>query len=195
MGKIVTIQSCTLKVALHILMGVLICTFCGGAVSASDLLPQLSEPLQQEKFFDPERFTLTDFPDSMKAVVQPHLSVSHEAREEDVGPGLKQTYERVHGEAGGKLNLLGDISLTTFARIPVYTKETVGSQKSSDGVTNIEIFKSPGQFSWRSELGIPVKKGVDLNFFYDNTTVGRIDKPGIEEREEKFGTRFIFTFE
>jgi hypothetical protein len=30
--------------------------------------------------------------------------------------------------------------------------------------------------------------------FYDNSTIGRVDRPGIEEREEKFGTRFIFKF-
>jgi hypothetical protein len=157
--------------------------------------PQPAEPLQKEKFFDPERFSFTDSPDSVKSAVQPHLSVSHDAREDDVRLGVKQTSERVHGEAGGKLNLLGDISLTTFAKIPVYTKETVGNQKTSDGVSNSELFKNTGRFSWRSELGIPVKKGVDLNFFYDNSTIGKIDKPGVEEREEKFGTRFIFKFE
>ena len=174
----------------------LLITLCGTAVAASDLDgPQLSEPLQKKKFFEPERFLFTGSPDSAKSVVEPHLSVSHDAREENVGLGVKQTSERVHGEAGGKLNLLGDISLTTFAKIPVYTKDTVENQKNSDGVSNSELLKTSGRFSWRSELGVPVKKGVDLNFFYDNSNVGKIDKPGVEEREEKFGTRFIFKFE
>jgi len=196
MVNTMTLQRRISKVFLHTLSVLFLSTLLTATVSASDLgVPQLSEPLQKEKFFDPERFSFTDSPDSEKTVVQPHLSVSRDAREDDVGLGLKQTFEKVHGEAGGKLNLLGDISLTTFAKIPVYTKETVGSQKTSDGVSNSELFKNNGKFSWRSELGVPVKKGVDLNFFYDNSTTGRIDKPGVEQREEKFGTRFIFKFE
>jgi len=171
-------------------------TLFSATVSASDLDgPLLSEPLQKKKFFEPERFSFTDSPDSTKSAVEPYFSVSHDAREEDVGLDVKQTSERVHGEAGGKLNLLGDISLTTFAKIPVYTKGTVENQKTSEGVSNSELFKTSGRFSWRSELGVPVKKGVDLNFFYDNSNVGKIDKPGVVEREEKFGTRFIFKFE
>jgi len=180
----------------HLFNVFLLSTLLTVTASASDLGgPNLSEPLQKEKFFEPERFSFTDSPEAEKTVVQPHFSVSHDAREEDAGLGLKQTFEKVHGEAGGKLNLLGDISLTTFAKIPVYAKETVGSQKAPDGESNSELFKSNGQFSWRSELGVAVKKGVDLNFFYDNSTIGRIDKPGVEQREEKFGTRFIFKFE
>lgn len=183
------------KIALHILGGLLLCTFLKGVALASDPGTPLPEPAQKEKFFDPERFSFIDFTDPVKTVVQPHLSVSHDAREEDAGLGLIQTSEKFHGEAGGRLNLLGDISLTTFAKIPVYAKETVGSQNSPEVVTNSEIFKSHGRFSWRSELAIPVKKGIDFNLFYDNSTIGRIDKPGVEEREEKFGTRFIFKFE
>jgi hypothetical protein len=164
-------------------------------VIASDpVSPDLSAPLQTEKFFSPERFSFTDSPATAKPVIQPHLSVSHDAREDDVRLGVRQTSERVHGEAGGKLNFLGNISLTTFAKVPVYTKETVGSQKTSDGVSSSELFKAPGRLSWRSELGVPVKKGVDLNFFYDYSNFGKVDKPGVEEREEKFGTRFIFKF-
>jgi hypothetical protein len=164
--------------------------------SASDLGgPQLAEPLQKEKFFEPERFSFTDSPDSVKSAVEPYLSVSRDAREGNAGIGVNQKSERVHGEAGGKLNLLGDISLTTFAKVPVYTKETMESQNKSAFGSNSELLKPSGQLSWRSELGVPVKKGIDLNFFYDNSAIGKIDKPGVEGREEKFGTRFIFKFE
>jgi len=184
------------RLFLHLLSVFLLSVLFAKGVAASDVVtPILAEPIQKEKFFDPERFSFTDSSDAVKPAVQPHLSVSHDTREEDVGLGVKQTSERVHGEAGGKLNLLGDISLTTFAKIPVYTKETVGSQKTSDGVSNSELLKNTGRLSWRSELGVPVKKGVDLNFFYDNSTTGKIDKPGVEQREEKFGSRFIFKFE
>lgn len=170
-------------------------TLCIGDVAASEPgVPHLSEPLQKEKFFDPARFCFTDAQVSVKPAVQPHFSVSHDTREADIGLGVKQTIQRVHGEAGGRLNFLGDISLTTFARVPVFTTETVGNQTVTDGVSSSEIFKSTGRLSWRSELGIPVKKGFDLNFFYDNSTIGKLDKPGVEEREEKFGTRFIFKF-
>jgi len=184
------------RIFLHLFSLFLLSTpFAGGVIAADVVTPNLAEPVQKEKFFEPERFSFTDSADVVKPVAQPHFSVSHDAREEDVGLGVKQTSERVHGEAGGKLNLLGDISLTTFAKVPVYKKETVGNQKTSDGASNSELLKSTGRLSWRSELGVPVKKGVDLNFFYDNSSVGKIDKPGVEEREEKFGTRFIFKFE
>lgn len=169
--------------------------FVGGVAAADVVPPNLAEPIQKEKFFDPDRFYITDSSDPAKPVVQPHFSLSHEKRENDLGLGFKQTTESLHGEAGGKLNFLGDISLTTFAKLPVYKKESVGSQRTADGVSNSELFKSTGRLSWRSELGVPVKKGVNLNFFYDNSTIGRVDKPGVEEREEKFGTRFIFKFE
>lgn len=190
------LQRCTRKNFLQLCCLSLLAVFLSAPVSAAGIDgAQPSEPVQKEKFFDPERLSFTVFSAGEKSVVEPYLSVSHDAREDDVGLGVKQTSERVHGEAGGKLNLLGDISLTTFAKIPVYAKETVGNQKTSDGESNSELFNSKGRFSWRSELGVPVKKGVDLNFFYDNSTVGKIDKPGVEEREEKFGTRFIFKFE
>lgn len=179
----------------YLLLCVLLSELSSGAVmSADDLPPRPSEPRQKEQFFEPERFSFIDSADAAKPVVQPHLAISHDTREDDVGLGVKQTSEKFQGEAGGKLNLLGDISLTTFAKVPVYTKETIEKQRSSDGTANNEILKDTGRFSWRSELGIPVKKGVDLNFFYDNSTFGKIDKPGVVEREEKFGTRFIFQF-
>jgi len=174
----------------------LLSTLVAGGVEASDVVtPNLTEPIQKEKFFDQDRYSFTASPDSEKPVVEPHLSVSHDSREKDIGIGVIQKAERVHGEAGGKLNLLGDISLTSFAKVPVYTKETIESQNNSDGSSSSQLLSPTGQLSWRSELGVPVKKGVDLNFFYDNSAIGKIDKPGIEGREEKFGTRFIFKFE
>lgn len=178
-----------------VLRATLLGALASNALFAADVIPpHLAEPPQKEQFFEPKKFSFTDSAAAEKPVVQPHFAVSHDTREDDVGLGVKQTRERFHGEAGGKLNLLGDISLTTFAKVPVYTKENIEKQRNSDGGTNSEILKDPGRFSWRSELGIPVKKGVDLNFFYDNSTTGKVDKPGIEEREEKFGTRFIFQF-
>lgn len=156
--------------------------------------PGIAEPLQKEQFFEPDRFSFIDPAPSAGTVVQPHLSVSHDKREDDAGPGAKQTSERVHGEVGGKLNLLGDISLKTFARVPVFKKETKEHERTAEDESRSEILKNTGRLSWRSELGVPVKKGVDLNFFYDNSSLGKIDKPGVEEREEKFGTRFIFQF-
>jgi hypothetical protein len=165
------------------------------ASAAEPGVPNLSEPSQKEKFFLPDRFSLTGSTESVKPVLEPHFSVSHDTREDNVSLGLKQTSEKVFGEAGGKLNLLGDISFTSFAKIPVYTKETVGSQKTTDGVSSSGLFPVKGKLSWRSELGVPLKKGVDLNFFYDNSTLGKVDRPGVEDRDEKFGTRFIFKFE
>lgn len=179
----------------YLCRAILLSTLFAGIAMAEDIVPpHLSEPLQKEKFFDTERFSFTDSSASKETIVQPHFSVSHDKREDEVGLGVKQTSERIHGEAGGKLNLLGDISLTTFAKVPVYKKETIEHERTADDESSSELLKNTGRLSWRSELGVPVKKGVDLNFFYDNSTIGKVDKPGVEEREEKFGTRFIFKF-
>lgn len=162
--------------------------------AADPVKPIFSEPSQKERFFSPERLSLMDTTESVKPVIEPHFSVSRDFREDDLSFGVKQTTETVFGEAGGKFNLLGDISLTSFAKIPVFTKGTVGSNNSPDGTTNSELFQRRNKLSWRSELGVPLKKGVDLNFFYDNSLYGKADRPGIDERDEKFGTRFIFKF-
>ena len=190
------LQRHIVRISLQLFNLFLLSTFVTVGVEAAGIMtPSLTEPIQKEKFFDQERYSFTDSSDSEKPVVEPHLSVSHDSREDDAGLGVRQTSERVQGEAGGKLNLLEGISLTTFAKVPVYTKETIESQNNSAGGSNSELLKPSGQLSWRSELGVPVKKGVDLNFFYDNSAIGKIEKPGVEGREEKFGTRFIFKFE
>lgn len=178
----------------HLCRVILFSAYCAGFAVAEDVAsPRLSEPQQKEQFFEPKRFSFIDSSTSADTV-QPHLSVSHDRREDDVGLGALQKSERVHGEVGGKLNLLGDISLTTFAKVPVYKKETIEHERTAADESSSEILKNTGHLSWRSELGVPVKKGVDLNFFYDNSSLGKVDKPGVEEREERFGTRFIFKF-
>lgn len=179
----------------NVLLFVLLSALGSSVAIANDVLPtHFAETPQKEQFFERERFTFTDSAATAKPFLEPHLAVSHDMREDDVGLGVKQTSERFHGEAGGKLNLLGDISLTTFAKVPVFSKESVLKQRNTDGGDISEIMKDASRFSWRSELGIPVQKGVDLNFFYDNSTFGRVINPGVDEREEKFGTRFIFKF-
>lgn len=176
------------------LLGI-ICTFFTVSAGAADLgAPSLSEPLQKERFFDAERLSVNSPSGSAKPLLEPQLAVSHDVRENELRGGAKQTTHRVHGEAGGKLNIIGDVSLITVARVPVYAHETTGSTRTADGVTSSELLKSPGRLSWRSELGVPLGVGVNLNFFYDNSTFGKVDRPGVDEREERFGTRFIFKF-
>lgn len=167
-------------------------TVCAGAADLG--VPQLSEPLQKERFFNQERLSIDSSSSHAKSLLEPQLSVSHDVRENDLGADVKQTTHRVHGEAGGKLNIIGDISLVTVARIPVFTHEATGSTRTSDGTTSSELLKSTRRLSWRSELGVPLGEGVNLNLFYDNSTFSKIDRPGVDEREEKFGTRFIFKF-
>lgn len=182
-------------VCLFIMIWGMLFTFFTFRAAATDLgTPHLYEPLQKEKFFNPQRLSIESSSGAAKHLLEPQFSVSHDARESDMGGGVKQTRYRLHGEAGGKLNLLGDVSLITVARIPVYTHESTGSERTADGTTASEFFKNTGRLSWRSELGVPLKKGVNLNFFYDNSTLGRVVRPGVDEREEKFGTRFIFNF-
>lgn len=177
-----------------LLIGLICATFTVSAGAADLGTPTLSEPLQKERFFDPDRFSVGSVQGPGKPLLEPQLSVSHDARETDVGGGVKQTTHRVHGEAGGKLNVIGDISLVTVAKIPVYMHEITRSTRTSEGVTSSELFRNTGRLSWRSELGVPLKEGVNFIFFYDNSTFGKVDKPGVDEREEKFGTKFIFRF-
>ena len=165
------------------------------ALYAMDLgAPRLSEPLQQEKFFDPEKFALPGIASTKTQLLEPQLAVSHEAREDETGIAMTHTTHRVHGEAGGKLNLIGDVSLTAVAKIPVYIYGVTGNTNATDGASSSELLKNTGRLSWRSEMGVPLGEGVDLNLFYDRSTIGRIDRPGVDEKEEKFGTKFIFRF-
>lgn len=156
--------------------------------------PRLTEPLQQGTFFNAERLAVQGGDKARAPLVQPQLGVSHDAREEEMGRGVRQTTHRIHGEAGGKINFFSDVTLTAVAKIPVYTYAITGSDFVAAGVTNSEWLQSARRLSWRSELGVPITEGVDLNLFYDRSTLGRIDRPGIDEREEKFGTQFIFRF-
>jgi len=183
------------KVCFSLLLSGITLTLITVCAAATDLgVPQLSEPLQTERFFNPERLSVDSSSSHSKPLLEPQLSVSHDVRENDLGVGVMQTTHRVHGEAGGKLNIIGDVSLVTVARIPVYTHEVTESTRTADGVTNSELLKSTRRLSWRSELGVPLGENVNFNLFYDNSSFGKVDRPGVEEREEKFGTRFIFKF-
>jgi len=179
-------------------VNLLLFIFCVGltpALYAMDLgAPRLSEPLQQGKFFNTERLTVQGNVNTKQQLLEPQLAVSHDAREDEVGRGMMQTTHRVHGEAGGKLNIIGDVSLTAVAKIPVYIYGITGSDSAADGASSSELLKNSGRLSWRSELGVPLGEGVDLNLFYDRSSIGKIDRPGVDEREEKFGTKFIFRF-
>ncbi|HZV83171.1 MAG TPA: hypothetical protein VFF53_13485 [Geobacteraceae bacterium] len=161
--------------------------------------PVLSEPLQQEKFFDTERLTIKGEAKPVPGALEPHLGLSHDARE-DVGSagsvGVSQTTHKIHGEAGGKLNLLDNVSVTAIAKIPLYTYEARFGElsSSSEGKGTADLMRNPGNLSWRSEMGVSLGSGVDLNLFYDRSTFGRVDKPGVNELDEKVGTRFIIHF-
>jgi len=168
-------------------------TDCG----AVDLgAPALSEPLQTEKFFDTDRLTIRGESTSTPGGLEPQIGVSHAAREDEASSEGTQTTHRIHGEAGGKLNLMDNLSLTAIARIPLYTHETTFGEVSSTGDEKVtsDLLGNTGNLSWRSEVGVKLGSGVDLNLFYDTSTFGRTDKPGVEDREDKFGTRFIIHF-
>jgi len=159
-------------------------------------VPVLSEPLQQEKFFDTERLTIKGESTSIPGGLEPQVGLSYAAREDDVSSEGNQTTHRIHGEAGGKLNLMDNVSLTAIARIPLYTRETRFGEgsPSTDGKAASDLLPNTGDLSWRSEVGVKLGTGVDLNLFYDQSTFGRVDRPGVDDREEKFGTRFIIRF-
>lgn len=165
-----------------------------GLCEAVDLgTPALSEPLQQEKFFDTDRLTIKG-ESAAPGGFEPQVGLSHMAREDETVSGGKYMTQKIHGEAGGKLNLSDSLSLTGIARIPLYTLETEDLASSSDERVSSDLLGKPGDLSWRSELGVNLGAGIDLNLFYDKSVFGRGDKPGVDERDEKFGTRFIIHF-
>jgi hypothetical protein len=162
---------------------------------AADLgAPRLTGPLQQEKFFTIERFAVEGDAKTKPALIEPLVALSHDAREDEIGRGMMQTTHRVHGEAGGRLKLVGDVTLSAVAKIPVYIYGVTGKINAEDAASSSELLKNTGRLFWRSELGIPLGEGVGLSLFYDRSAVGKIDKPGIDGTEEKFGTQFIFRF-
>lgn len=177
-----------------------VCTlilFPGEKGEAFDLgTPVLSGPLQQEKFFDTERLFTGGELSNAAGEWKPQVGLSHAAREDVGEAGVQQTTHRIHGEAGGKLNLLGNVSLTAIARIPLYTYEARAGESSAggEGKVSTDLMRKPGNISWRSELGVNLGKGVDLNLFYDRSQFGRVDRPGVDERDDKFGTKFIIHF-
>jgi hypothetical protein len=166
--------------------------------SALDLgTPPLSPPLQQEKFFDTERLITGGEAGGGAGDWESQLGLSHIAREDDVSTGGRQATHRIHGEAGGKLNVMDNVSLTAIARIPLYTYEArfgEDSPSTGEGKIATDLVRNPANLSWRSEVGVNLGKGVDLNLFYDRSLFGKVDRPGVDEREEKFGTRFIIHF-
>lgn len=154
--------------------------------------PQLSAPLQQEKFFDMDRLTAK----GGSADLESQLGLSYAAREVAGSEVAGQATHRLFGEAGGKVELLKNVSLSAVARLPLYVyEEKSGEAALSQGRITADAMRKPvSNLSWRSELGMNLGLGVDVNLFYDRSMLGSTDKPGIEEREEKFGTRFIIRF-
>lgn len=194
-------KTCRLPGYRHRVLVALLCALLswsgGRGALALDLgTPVLSPPMQQEKFFDTQRLTTGGEGAGTPGSWEPQVGISHAGREDEGGAGLKQTTHRIHGEAGGKLNLLDNVSLTAVAKIPLYTHETRSGEFTSaeEGRVSTELMRKPGNISWRSELGVSLGKGMNLNLFYDQSTFGRVDRPGVDEREEKFGTRFIIQF-
>lgn len=181
-------------------VGLLATALLGGMMCISSSLaaelgvPSLSAPMQNEKFFDPERVSLTPPAASSPTLFEPQLFFSRGVREEGAGLLEKHVTDTVHGEAGGKLNLLGDVSVSAVAKLPLYTHDKVSSGMTSDVSENREFLQNTGRLSWRSEVGIPLGDKVNLNFFYDSSTMGKMDRPGVDEKEDKFGTRIIFRF-
>lgn len=156
--------------------------------------PRITEPMQQENFFNANKLSFQGDIKAKAPLLEPQLAVSHVAREDEVGRGITQTTHRLLGEAGGKFNFYRDVTFSAVAKIPVYTYGVTGNDNGAGRATGSELLKSAGRLSWRSELGVPLGNGLDLNLFYDRSAIGKIDRPGVDEREERFGTKFIYRF-
>lgn len=177
------------------IMALLMMTAANGY--AADIgAPKISEPLQKEGFFETARLTAPAKAASGLQLLEPQFSLSHLARESETGGRTTQTTHKIHGEAGGRLNLLENLSLTAVARLPIYTYQLSSGQTSApEGKGSTDIMRNPASsLSWRSELGLNLGKGIDLNMFYDKSKFGRIDRPGVDDQDERFGTRFIIHF-
>jgi hypothetical protein len=162
---------------------------------AAELAPKLSEPLQIGTFFSPERYTASERHAGAPPLVEPLYGVSHQAREGE-GSGAVTRRHRIHGEAGGKINLLEGVALSAAAKLPLYDYETRTSDltpRETDLAGEISV-KGASRLSWRSELGVNLGMGMGLDVFYDRARFGDLSRPGVEEREERFGTRFIIRF-
>jgi hypothetical protein len=156
--------------------------------------PLMSPPVQGDKFFTVDRLEM-DEPGGIKpGFITPKLALSHDVREDKFGKGVLQTTHLFHGEAGGKIDIFGRASLIAVAKIPVYVFESTDRGYASEAASSSELLKSPDRLSWRSEMAIPLSSSLDLSLFYDRSNVGRFDRSGMDDRDEKFGTRIIFRF-
>ncbi len=158
--------------------------------------PLFFVPVQTGKFFESSRLTLQPLENSRPSLINPQIGISHLARENENGGGTTVTTHKIHGEAGGKLLLVENLSLTAVARIPLYTYQLSSGQfAASEGRGATDLMQSPvSGLSWRSELGFNLGKGVGFNLFYDKSKFGRIEAPGLDERDERFGTSVIIRF-
>jgi hypothetical protein len=165
-------------------------------IFAADLgAPDISAPVQYENFFETTRLTAQPGASTGPRLLNPQVSVSHLSREIDNEGGMSRITHKIHGEAGGRLNLLDNLSLTAVARVPLYTYQLSSGQTSaSEGRGSPDLMHGTSSLSLRSELGLNLGKGIDLNLFYDKSKFGRIDRPGLDDQDERFGTRFIIRF-
>ena len=161
--------------------------------------PNLSAPLATARFFDPDRFLTTGgvkYSAAGDLTLEPELGVGYRASERDLPGGAAESIHRVHAQAGWRLSLADTLYLSAAAKLPVYSYQSLGSYGgqnlgSRQGYDLVHSFR--GLPSWTGEVGLHLTQRTDLTLYYDQALApGGI--PGMNQQEERVGTRIIWRF-
>jgi hypothetical protein len=169
------------------------------ALAASLGTPNLSAPIATDRLFDPDRFLTTGgvkYGTASDLSLEPELGVSHRSLERDLPGGAEASIHQVHAQAGWRLSLADTLYLSAAAKLPVYSFQSSGSYGGQDlgsrqGYDLVRSFRAAP--NWTGEVGLHLTSRADLTLYYDQgQTPGGL--PGLNQQEERVGTRIIWRF-
>ena len=180
---------------------ILLLFLCAGQPLAAGLgAPNLSPPLAaSNRFFDTDRFLTTggvSYSAASDLTLEPEWGVGYRAQQRDLPAGAEESIHRVHAQAGWRLSLADTLYLSAAAKLPVYSYQSSGSYGgqnlgSRQGYDLIRSFR--GAPSWTGEVGLHLTGRTDLTLYYDQALApGGV--PGMNQQEERVGTRIIWRF-
>lgn len=177
-----------------LLLIVVAAPLCGADLGA----PRLSPPLEQTRFFDPDRFLTTAGLSYSSSTVklEPELGVGYRALERDLPGGFAESIHHVHAQAGGRVSLPQSVYLSAAAKLPVFSYESTGRSLGPDPFARqaYDIGHSlRNGLTWTGELGIHLSTRADLTLYYDQSMIGGT-LPRMNQQEDRIGTRIILHF-